>query len=70
MPRIVVLHFEVPQLMMYVCVYLICRPSGTEDIVRIYAEADTQSHADELAVQIGSAVHRLAGGVGSLPVVQ
>lgn len=55
---------------MYVCVYLICRPSGTEDVVRVYAEADTQSHADELAVQAASAVYRLAGGVGSLPVVE
>ena len=55
---------------MCVCVYLICRPSGTEDIVRVYAEADTQSHADELAVHVASAVHWLAGGVGSPPVVE
>jgi phosphoacetylglucosamine mutase len=45
-----------------------CRPSGTEDIVRVYAEADTQSNADELAIHVASAVHRLAGGVGSPPV--
>ena len=70
MRRIPVLYFEAPQLMFCVFVYLICRPSGTEDIVRVYAEADTQSHADELAVNVASAVHRLAGGVGSLPVVE
>jgi len=46
------------------------RPSGTEDVVRVYAEADTQCHADELAEQVASAVHRLAGGVGNPPVVE
>lgn len=51
-------------------VYLICRPSGTEDIVRVYAEADTQSHADDLAVHVATAVHQLAGGIGSPPVVE
>jgi phosphoacetylglucosamine mutase len=25
------------------------RPSGTEDVVRVYAEAETQAHADALA---------------------
>lgn len=28
------------------------RPSQTEDIVRIYAESDTQSKADQLAAQV------------------
>lgn len=46
------------------------RPSGTEDIVRVYAEADTQSNADQLAVHVASAVHQLAGGVGSPPVLE
>jgi len=46
------------------------RPSGTEDVVRVHAEADTQCHADELAEQVASAVHRLAGGVGNHPVVE
>lgn len=32
------------------------RPSGTEDIVRIYAEASTQQAADQLAENIKSAV--------------
>uniref|UniRef100_A0A673CFI6 Phosphoacetylglucosamine mutase n=1 Tax=Sphaeramia orbicularis TaxID=375764 RepID=A0A673CFI6_9TELE len=42
------------------------RPSGTEDIVRVYAEADTQS-ADALAHEVSLAVYRLAGGVGEEP---
>lgn len=29
------------------------RPSGTEDIVRVYAEAATQADADALAVRVG-----------------
>lgn len=40
------------------------RPSGTEDVVRVYAEADTQDNADQLAYEVGLAVHKLAGGVG------
>ena len=28
------------------------RPSGTEDVVRVYAEADTQENADKLADQV------------------
>ncbi|XP_071530798.1 phosphoacetylglucosamine mutase [Panulirus ornatus] len=43
------------------------RPSGTEDIVRIYAEASEQEKADSLAVQVACAVHELAGGVGEKP---
>ena len=40
------------------------RPSGTEDIVRVYAEAATQDEADQLAYEVGLLVHELAGGVG------
>ncbi|KAM9355189.1 phosphoacetylglucosamine mutase isoform 1-T2 [Pholidichthys leucotaenia] len=43
------------------------RPSGTEDVVRIYAEADTQESADTLAHEVSLAVYRLAGGVGGEP---
>ena len=43
------------------------RPSGTQDVVRVYAEARTQGQADELALQVLQAVHRLADGVGELP---
>lgn len=32
------------------------RPSGTEDVVRVYAEADTQENADKLADQVGQCV--------------
>lgn len=43
------------------------RPSGTEDVVRVYAEAATQAQADELAHQVALAAHRLGGGVGAPP---
>lgn len=43
------------------------RPSGTEDVVRVYAEAETQALADELAVQVAVEVFEQAGGVGKPP---
>ncbi|KAF1324416.1 Phosphoacetylglucosamine mutase, partial [Globisporangium splendens] len=43
------------------------RPSGTEDAVRVYAEAQTQADADELALQLAKLVHEHAGGVGAEP---
>ena len=35
-----------------------CSPSGTEDVVRVYAEADTRLHADELAALVAAKVSR------------
>ncbi|XP_068198391.1 phosphoacetylglucosamine mutase isoform X1 [Antennarius striatus] len=43
------------------------RPSGTEDVVRVYAEAETQESADALAHEVSLAVYHLAGGVGGEP---
>ncbi len=43
------------------------RPSGTEDVVRVYAEAETQEQADALARAVARLVHSLAGGVGDPP---
>lgn len=43
------------------------RPSGTEDVVRVYAEAATQEQADELAKNVARAAYDHAGGVGSRP---
>ncbi|XP_010184157.1 PREDICTED: phosphoacetylglucosamine mutase [Mesitornis unicolor] len=43
------------------------RPSGTEDVVRIYAEADTQENTDALAHEVSLAVYHLAGGRGAPP---
>ncbi|XP_062980988.1 phosphoacetylglucosamine mutase [Elgaria multicarinata webbii] len=43
------------------------RPSGTEDVVRVYAEADTQESADKLAHEVSLAVYHLAGGAGEPP---
>lgn len=42
------------------------RPSGTEDVVRVYAEAPVkcEGKASEMAVEIARAVYDLCGGVG------
>nr|AJG44540.1 N-phosphoacetylglucosamine mutase [Cnaphalocrocis medinalis] len=45
------------------------RPSGTEDVVRVYSEADTQEAADKLAAEVAQAVFDLAGGVGERPAL-
>ena len=39
------------------------RPSGTEDVVRVYAEADTVEAADALCAEVVKVTHELAGGV-------
>lgn len=41
------------------------RPSGTEDVVRIYSEAQTTESAIELAKKIGNLVYDFANGIGS-----
>lgn len=41
------------------------RPSGTEDVVRIYAEAQTKELADKLARKVGNLVYDYADGIGS-----
>ncbi|XP_074640433.1 phosphoacetylglucosamine mutase-like [Tubulanus polymorphus] len=43
------------------------RPSGTENVVRVYAEADTQANADKLAYEVAGSIYDLAGGVGERP---
>lgn len=43
------------------------RPSGTEDIVRVYAEANSQESADRLAYEVSLLVFQLAGGIGERP---
>lgn len=43
------------------------RPSGTENVVRIYAEAATQMDADSLASQAAWIVYEKCGGVGDKP---
>ena len=44
------------------------RPSGTEDVVRVYAEASTVELADELAAKVAQAIYDHANGVGDAPV--
>jgi phosphoacetylglucosamine mutase len=43
------------------------RPSGTEDVVRVYAEAKSRVECDRLCLLVVQAVHDLAGGVGPKP---
>jgi phosphoacetylglucosamine mutase len=43
------------------------RPSGTEDVVRVYAEADSVEEMEKLANSVAKAVYELAGGVGPEP---
>uniref|UniRef100_A0A5K3F368 phosphoacetylglucosamine mutase n=2 Tax=Mesocestoides corti TaxID=53468 RepID=A0A5K3F368_MESCO len=43
------------------------RPSGTEDVVRVYAESSKQDLADWLAEAVACLVHRHANGVGPEP---
>ncbi|KAI8365317.1 uncharacterized protein BYT42DRAFT_589518 [Radiomyces spectabilis] len=45
------------------------RASGTEDAVRVYAEAATRSETDELAYKIAQIVYDRAGGVGARPLM-
>jgi phosphoacetylglucosamine mutase len=45
------------------------RPSGTEDVVRVYAEASTQKDADNLAFQVSLLVYDLCNGAGERPVL-
>lgn len=43
------------------------RPSGTEDVIRIYSESNTQENADKLAYEVAGTVYDLAAGVGTRP---
>ena len=43
------------------------RASGTEDVVRVYAEGDTQTNADQLAVTVCQLVYKMANGQGECP---
>ncbi|CAO3653187.1 unnamed protein product [Cunninghamella echinulata] len=45
------------------------RASGTEDAVRVYAEAATRAETDELANKVAQAVYDRGGGVGSRPLM-
>ncbi|PVU90050.1 hypothetical protein BB561_005044 [Smittium simulii] len=43
------------------------RPSGTEDAVRVYAEASTANDTNELAYKVAKAVYEKGGGIGPAP---
>lgn len=46
------------------------RPSGTEDVVRVYAEAATAEDVKSLAAEVCLLVYEMAGGVGEKPTAQ
>lgn len=43
------------------------RPSGTEDIVRIYAEAETQAEVEKLCCEVARVTYDLCNGIGNRP---
>ncbi|KAI9144929.1 phosphoacetylglucosamine mutase [Paraphysoderma sedebokerense] len=43
------------------------RPSGTEDVVRVYAEAESREECDRLAYRVAGIVFDNGGGVGAKP---
>ncbi|XP_043276226.1 phosphoacetylglucosamine mutase isoform X2 [Venturia canescens] len=45
------------------------RPSGTEDIVRVYAECENTVDVEKLVAQVSRVVYQMANGIGSEPVV-
>lgn len=48
-------------MMQYSCGRCFVRPSGTEDVVRVYAEAKTQEQADTLAKACIEIITRIVG---------
>lgn len=45
------------------------RPSGTEDVVRVYAEAENADDVQMLAAEVQIIVYEMANGVGEKPIV-
>lgn len=43
------------------------RPSGTEDVVRVYAESEKEDVANAVALQVARLVYDQVGGVGDRP---
>ena len=43
------------------------RPSGTENVVRVYAEAETMEQANKLALEVERIVYDYAKGIGERP---
>lgn len=45
------------------------RPSGTEDVVRVYAEAENADDVQMLAAEVQIIVYEMASGVGEKPII-
>lgn len=46
------------------------RPSGTEDVVRVFAECAKREEADLLCVSVSQAVYDICGGIGYHPEIE
>jgi len=46
------------------------RPSGTEDIVRVFAEGERREDCDLLAVNVAQAVYDICDGIGAFPEIK
>lgn len=53
----------------YKCGRSFVRPSGTEDVVRVYAEAENADDVQMLAAEVQIIVYERANGVGEKPIV-
>ena len=53
----------------YLSNFTFLRPSGTEDIVRVYAECEKASDLQKLVAEVALAVYELAGGIGEKPSI-
>lgn len=51
----------------YPCGRCFVRPSGTEDVVRVYAETTSQDKANALAIQALHAIDKHVGATGDIP---
>lgn len=51
----------------YILIIYLNSASGTEDAVRVYAEAATRAETDDLAFKVAQLVYDRAGGVGARP---
>lgn len=46
------------------------RPSGTEDLVRVFAECPIESHCDKLALNVAQIIYDECDGIGPLPEIK
>ena len=60
---------DIDQLSMIQKGWSFVRPSGTEDLVRVYAEAPNEIMCDKLALNVAQLVYDRCGGIGPHPEI-